>query len=86
MTLWCIARSPLMFGGNLPKNDAFTDSLITNEEVLAVNQKSANNRQLFRKDGAAAWVAEVPGSASGASRVARRSWSATHRRGRSSRF
>jgi len=34
-----------MFGGDLPSNDAFTLSLITNEEVLAVNQRSARNRE-----------------------------------------
>lgn len=46
MTLWSIARSPLMFGGHLPMNDEFTLSLMTNPEVLAVNQNSTNNRQL----------------------------------------
>ena len=40
MTLWSIARSPLMFGGHLPDNDEFTLNLITNGEVLAVNQKA----------------------------------------------
>ena len=63
MTLWCIARSPLMFGGNLPKNDAFTLSLLTNDEVLAVDQNSTNNHQVFNHDNQIAWVADVPGSA-----------------------
>ena len=40
MTLWCIARSPLIMGGNMPKNDDFTLALMTNDEVLAVNQNS----------------------------------------------
>ena len=62
LTLWCIARSPLMIGGHLPKNDAFTLSLLTNEEVLAVNRNSAGNRQLFLTKTAAAWVASVPGT------------------------
>ena len=62
MTLWCIGRSPLMFGGNLPKNDEFTLSLLTNDEVLAVNQHSSNNRQVFNRDNQVAWVADVPGS------------------------
>ncbi len=62
MTLWSIGRSPLMFGGNLPKNDDFTLSLLTNDEVLAVNQKSANNRQVFNRDNQIAWVADVPDS------------------------
>jgi hypothetical protein len=63
MTLWCIARSPLMHGGDLAKTDAFTLSLLTNDEVLAVNQHSENNRQLFRTNDLIAWVAGVPGSA-----------------------
>lgn len=62
MTLWCIARSPLILGANLPKNDAFTLSLLTNDEVLAVNQKSLNNRQLFNHGPQIAWVADVPDS------------------------
>jgi len=41
MNLWSMFRSPLMFGGDLPTNDEFTLSLITNDEVLAVNQNSA---------------------------------------------
>ena len=47
MTLFSIFRSPLMFGGNLPSNDAFTFSLITNKDVLYVNKFSKNNKQLF---------------------------------------
>ena len=61
MTLWLIARSPLMFGGDLPSNDAFTLSLLTNPEALAVNQTSRNNRQLFREEGTVAWTADAPG-------------------------
>jgi hypothetical protein len=62
VTLWAIGRCPLMLGGNLPDTDAFTLGLITNPEVLSVNQRSANNRQLFLNDDQAAWVAGVPGS------------------------
>ena len=62
MTLWCIARSPLIIGGNLPNNDEFTLALLTNDEVLAVNQNSENNRQLFNTNNTVAWVADVPGS------------------------
>jgi feruloyl esterase len=61
MTLWSIARSPLMFGGNLPDNDDFTLSLITNDEVLAVNQRAAAPRQLFARGNQVAWVADAPG-------------------------
>lgn len=62
MSLWCIARSPLIFGGDLTKMDTFTLSLLTNAEVLAVNQQSTGNRELFHRDGLVGWTAEVPGS------------------------
>ncbi len=62
MTLWSIARSPLILGSNLPNADPFTLSLITNDEVIAVDQHSIHNRQLFRRDNHIAWVADVPDS------------------------
>ena len=63
MTLWSIARSPLMHGGDMTKTDDFTFSLLTNDEVIAVDQHSANNRQLFRTaDGLIAWGADAPDS------------------------
>lgn len=60
MTLDAIFRSPLMFGGNLPDNDEFTLSLITNKDVIRVNQHSINNRQLFRENDLIAWSADDP--------------------------
>jgi len=62
MTLFAIFRSPLMFGGNLPDNDDFTLSLITNRNVLQVNQHSTNNRQVFRNNDLIAWTADDPKS------------------------
>jgi hypothetical protein len=62
MTLWLIGRSPLMFGGHLPDNDEFTTSLITNDEALAVGQKSTGNKPLFTKGNQVAWMASAPGS------------------------
>ncbi len=46
ITLWCIARSPLMMGGDLPTSDDFTYSLLTNDAVLAVDQKGTNAHQV----------------------------------------
>ncbi len=60
MTLFSIFRSPLMFGGDLPANDEFTLSLITNKDVLNVNQKSVNGKQLFRENDLIAWTADDP--------------------------
>ncbi len=58
MTLWSIFRSPLIFGGDLPSNDAPTIALITNEEVLKVNQEGFEGRQLLEKGDIRVWVAE----------------------------
>jgi alpha-galactosidase len=58
MTLWTIFRSPLMFGGDLPSNDAFTLSLINNEDVIKVLKNSINNKQLFKTEQAVAWIAD----------------------------
>lgn len=60
MTLWSIARSPLMFGGNLPDNDPFTLSLMSNDEVLAVDQHASSSRQLFSNGSQVVWVAQSP--------------------------
>jgi alpha-galactosidase len=60
MTLFSVFRSPLMFGGDLPGNDEFTLSLITNKDVLNVNQNSANGKQLFRENDLIAWTADDP--------------------------
>ncbi|HXS68758.1 MAG TPA: glycoside hydrolase family 27 protein, partial [Candidatus Polarisedimenticolia bacterium] len=63
MTLWSIARSPLILGCDLTKMDNTTLALITNDEVLGVNQRSKNNHQLFRTDdGLVAWIADVANS------------------------
>ncbi|MCD8318336.1 MAG: NPCBM/NEW2 domain-containing protein [Paraprevotella sp.] len=60
MNLWTIFKSPLMFGGNLPQNDAATDSLLTNRDVLYMHHYSANNRQLSRVDNRIIWAADDP--------------------------
>ncbi|MBN1406985.1 MAG: NPCBM/NEW2 domain-containing protein [Calditrichaceae bacterium] len=60
MSLFLICRSPLMFGGHLPDNDAFTLQLITNEEALAVLKNSQNNRQLLNDGERIVWIADDP--------------------------
>ena len=39
-TLWAIARSPLIVGANLTMLDDFTKSLMTNREILSLNQNA----------------------------------------------
>ncbi len=62
MTLWCISRSPLMMGGDLLTSSLESLSYLKNQEVLEVNQKSENNRQIYRNDARACWMADIPES------------------------
>ena len=57
MTLWSIARSPLIMGGDLRHLDAPTLALLTNRAVLAVNQASTDNQPHFVADGTRIWSA-----------------------------
>jgi hypothetical protein len=61
MTLWSIARSPLIMGGDLRHLDAATLALLTNPEVIAVNQASSDARQHILEDGTRIWSATAPG-------------------------
>jgi hypothetical protein len=60
MTFFTIFRSPLMFGGDLPSNDEFTLSLLTNKEVLKMHRESADIKQLFQQDGKVAITSRNP--------------------------
>lgn len=70
MTLFSIARSPLMIGGDLLTTPQETiDTFFKNKDVLYVNQHSRNNRQVIRVDDEfgkegephyAVWIAEDP--------------------------
>jgi alpha-galactosidase len=58
MTLWCMLAAPLLIGCDMPHMDAFTVSLFSNDEVLAVDQDSLG-KQGYRltQDGASeVWV------------------------------
>ncbi len=56
MTLWCIARSPLILGANLTDMDPWTMSLLENREVIAVDQRSTGARQVLSADGTVVWL------------------------------
>ncbi len=62
MTLWSIARSPLIMGGDLRHLDAPTLALLTNRAVLAVNQASTDNQPHFVADGVRIWSAKPEGA------------------------
>ncbi len=60
MTLWVIARSPLMVGGDLPASDPSTIALLRNADVLAVHAASQGNREVFREGPLVLWTADGP--------------------------
>ena len=57
MSLWSMLRSPLIFGGDLTSLDPFTRSLLTNNEVLAIDQHSSNVKIAYSKGDLHAWTA-----------------------------
>jgi alpha-galactosidase len=59
MTFWCIYRSPLMLGGNLPENRNLEKKLLMNEEVLEVNQRGEHPRQLYKNDSSMVWISDA---------------------------
>ncbi|MGP8202199.1 MAG: glycoside hydrolase family 27 protein [Limisphaerales bacterium] len=58
MSLWALAPSPLMLGNNLPDTDEWTLSLLTNDEVLAVNQDALGSPAVraAQTNGTEIWV------------------------------
>jgi alpha-galactosidase len=63
MTLWSIARSPLIMGGDLRHLDERTLALLTNPEVIALNQRSRANRPQRADEGTRIWTAMDAGAA-----------------------
>ena len=59
-TLWCIARSPLMLGGNLPEYDAHSLSIITNPAVIALDQFGTGNCEVYNDGERVVWEAYLP--------------------------
>ena len=62
MSLWSLAPSPLMLGMNLSDNDAWTTALLTNPEVIAVNQDALGlpgQRLTAPNTGAEIWTKQL---------------------------
>jgi len=57
ITLWSMFRSPLIMGGNLLLADAWTTSLLTNAEVIAIDQHSKENRPALTSESLVVWTA-----------------------------
>ena len=58
-TLWSMARSPLVLGANLTEMDGATETLLTNREVLAVDQHSKDNKAFLHTSQGWVWTARA---------------------------
>ncbi len=62
LTLWSIARSPLIVGANLTMLDARTLALLTNRDVIEINQTATKSFQLLQHEDFIVWKADLPGN------------------------
>ena len=62
MTLWGICHSPLFFGGEMTRNDAFTLSLLNNDEYHRMHKFGQNARRVVNDEdrGRVAWSSDDP--------------------------
>ena len=58
MSLWCIFRSPLMIGAELPKLDAATMELLTNEQLFRMKNEITTSQEIYRDEDFIIWEAE----------------------------
>ena len=58
VTLWSIFPSPLMVGGDLTRADEWTTSLLTNPDVIEVDQHSTGNHPVIATEKTVVWVAD----------------------------
>lgn len=63
ISLWCMVRSPLMFGGHLPDTPAETLALLTNDALLDVLARSTGGREIIRDHSLVVWGADLDGDA-----------------------
>lgn len=61
MTLWAIARSPLILGANLTMLDPGTLTLLTNRDLIRVNQTATHSAEVLHDGDLVVWRADLPG-------------------------
>ena len=61
ISLWCLLSAPLLIGCDISKMDDFTVSLLTNDEVIAVDQDILGKqaRQMLADDSHQVWMKEL---------------------------
>jgi hypothetical protein len=60
LSLWAIARSPLIVGSNLALLDDATLRLLTNPDILRIDQTATASRQVLRDGDLVVWTADLP--------------------------
>jgi hypothetical protein len=60
MTLWSMARSPLILGANLTMLDAFTTTLLVNRDLIRIDQRATASREVSHIGDLIAWTADLP--------------------------
>jgi alpha-galactosidase len=58
MTLWSIARSPLILGANLTNLDENAKKLVTNRDIIDLDQNGHDQRQVSSEDNIIVWTSE----------------------------
>lgn len=60
ISLWAFARSPLIVGANLTLLDAATARLLTNADILHIDQSATATRQVLQDGDLRVWTADLP--------------------------
>ncbi len=60
-SLWCLVAAPLIFSGDMTRLDEFTLRLLTNDEVIAVDQDPLGKpgRRMFKEDDLEVWARDL---------------------------
>ncbi len=63
ISMWSLLAAPLLLGNDLSQLDAFTLNLLSNDEVIAVDQDPLGHaaRRVLNRDGWQVWVRELAG-------------------------
>ena len=61
LSLWAMARSPLIIGANLTLLDQDTLRLLCNTDILKIDQTATASRQVLHEGDLVIWTADLPG-------------------------
>lgn len=59
-SLWAIAKSPLMMGGDMTVSKPSVIAILSNKDLIDMNQQGENSHQVSRNENEAIWTSEVP--------------------------